>query len=281
MDRPTFQEQGFAVVRNLFATEEIAFYKKELEALSVGRKEKWTLPDGVAQNPAFWNVIFNEQILAAVRELLGHGIKFLQHNDLHVGFSSFTWHRDSVCRTFGMGPDWDESNEPYQLVRVGIYLQDSAGGFRLGLVPGSHRPDRYLGASLHQTLERKMSGLNKALSILGAKDPVDEHAEWVATEPGDCVIFDPRTVHTGSDFKGTKYSFFLAYGIDNQHFKNYYTYYRHLRDDLGYQPLHPELVERLKAANLYAGELPSGKPIEGAWLPSKAFQLVAKQFRNV
>jgi hypothetical protein len=274
-----FQQQGFTVVKNLFSKDEISYYKKELNALSVGRKEKWTLPDGVAQYPAFWNVIFNEKILSAVRSLLGENVKFLQHNDLHVGFSSFTWHRDSVCRSFGKGPDWDENAEPYQLVRVGIYLQDSAGGFRLGMVPGSQRPDRYLPEEVHRNLERKMSGVNKALTLFGAKDPVEEHAVWIATEPGDCVIFDPRTVHTGSEFQGVKYSFFIAYGVENQHFRNHYNYYRHLRSDLGYRTLQPDLVERLKAANLYADETPLSEPIEGAWLPSKAFQLVAKQFK--
>ncbi len=279
MDKTNFQQDGFTVVRGLFGQDETNFYKKELDALSVGRKEKWTMPDGVTQHPAFWNVIFNEKILSAVRGLLGPSVRFLQHNDLHVGFSSFTWHRDSVCRSFGKGPDWDESAGPYQLVRVGIYLQDSAGGFRLGLVPGSHRPDQYLSNDLNRSLERNISGISQALAILGAKDPVDEHAVWVATEPGDCVIFDPRTVHTGSDFKGTKYFFFIAYGIDNQHFRNHYNYYRHLRTDLGYQPLQPDLVQLLKATDLYAEETLSSAPIEGAWLPSKVFQMVAKQFK--
>lgn len=274
-----FRKNGFTTLRSLFEPQEVGFYKKELEALSAGRKEKWTLPDGVAQHPTFWNVIFNEKILAAVRSLLGGEVKFLQHNDLHVGFSSFTWHRDSVCRSFGKGPDWEESVEPYQLVRVGIYLQDGAGGFRLGMVPGSHRPDRYLPTALRQDLEQKMSGMAKALTLLGADDPLDEHADWIATEPGDCVIFDPRTVHTGSDFQGTKYSFFVAYGIENQHFWNHYNYYRHLRYDLGYRSLHPDLVAKLRAAGLYAEETVAAEPIAGAWLPSRTWQRVAKHFK--
>ncbi len=274
-----FLKNGFTVVRSMFGEDEINFYKKELEALSVGRKEKWTLPDGVTQHPQFWNVIFNEKILAAVRSLLGGDIRFLQHNDLHVGFSSFTWHRDSACRSFGKGPDWDESVEPYQLVRVGIYLQEKDAGFQLGMVPGSQRPDRYLSSELQQSLEQKMNGLSKALSILGADDPVDEHAVWIPTEPGDCVIFDPRTVHTGSDFQGTKYSFFVAYGVENLHFWNHYNYYRHLRYDLGYRSLHPDLVARLKEAGLYAEETIASEPIEGAWLPSKTWQRIAKYFK--
>jgi hypothetical protein len=277
--REKFLRDGYTVFRSLFSQEEIAFYKKQLDDLSVGRKEKWTLPDGVCQHPAFWDVIFNEKILANVRELFGGTVKFLQHNDLHVGFSSFTWHRDSVCRDFGKGPDWDESAEPYQLARVGIYLQESGGGFRLGMLPGTQRPDRNLAPEDHREIERQLSRPSKIFNTLSFKDPLDERANWIPTEPGDCVIFDPRTVHTGSEFKGTKYSFFIAYGIENQHFKNHYNYYRHLRTDLNYQALHPSLVQRLEAASLYAAESASAEKIEGAWLPSKAFQMVAKHFK--
>ncbi|MCW5920819.1 MAG: phytanoyl-CoA dioxygenase family protein [Saprospiraceae bacterium] len=276
--REQFSRDGYTVVRSLFSPEQIAFYKQELDALSVGRSQKWTLPDGVCQNRPFWDVIFNEKILAAVRGLLGEEIKFLQHNDLHVGFSSFHWHRDSVCRSFGKGPDWDESAEPYQLVRVGIYLQEKTGGFRLGLVKGTHRPDRLPDNERH-FIESKLSGLTKALSLIGGKDPLHARADWVATEPGDCVIFDPRAIHTGSDFQGTKYSFFVAYGVENSHFRNHYNYYRHLREDLNYQTLHPELAARLRDAGLYADESFDGEPIEGAWLPSKAFSMVARQFK--
>ncbi len=274
-----FFQDGYTVVRSLFSQSEIAYYKEQLDALSVGRKEKWTLPDGVCQHPAFWDVIFNEKILANVRELFGDNVKFLQHNDLHVGFSSFTWHRDSVCRDFGKGPDWDETKEPYLLARVGIYLQDSEGGFRLGMIPGTHRPNVHLSAAEHREIERSMSNSSKIFNTLTFKDPLEDKAHWIATEPGDCVIFDPRTLHTGSDFRGTKYSFFIAYGIENQHFRNHYNYYRHLREDLGYGSLHPNLVKRLEEAGLYANETALADKIEGAWIPSKAFQMVAKHFK--
>lgn len=273
-----FNRDGYIVVRSLFPDDKIGFYKKQLDALSAGRDHKWTLPDGVCQNRRFWDVIFNERILATVRGLLGDKIKFLQHNDVHVGFSSFHWHRDSVCRAFGKGADWDESLEPYQLVRVGIYLQEKTGGFRLGLVKGTHRPDR-LPETERNFIESKISGLSKVHTLLGGNDPLDGRADWVATEPGDCIIFDPRTIHTGSNFQGMKYSFFVAYGVENCHFRNHYNYYRYLRQDLNYKELHLELVERLRAANLYADELFDEKTIEGAWLPSKTFSLMAKQFK--
>ncbi len=63
------------------------------------------------------------------------------------------------------------------------------------------------------------------------------------------------------------------------HFYNHYNYYRYLRGDLGYQALHPALVERLKSAQLYAGEQNTIDRIEGAWLPSKTFVAVARHFK--
>ena len=274
-----FQEKGYTVVRNLFSDTEITYYKEQLDALSVGKKEKWTQPDGVCQHPAFWDVLFNPKILSTVRALFDQPVKFLQHNDLHVGFSSYHWHRDSVCRTFGKGPDWDESTQPYNLVRVGIYLQESTGGFRLGMIKGSNRPQERMEEKDHRFLNKQMGNLNKAVNIISGSDPLGEMADWVKTEPGDCIVFDPRTMHTGSEFQGTKYSFFVAYGVENMHFRNHYNYYRHLRQDLNYQGLQPELVERLRAADLYADESASDQPIEGAWLPSKLFTAVAKQFK--
>ena len=114
---------------------------------------------------------------------------------------------------------------------------------------------------------------------LQAKDRVEEYAEWVSTAPGDCVIFDPRVLHTGSDFEGTKYSFFVAYGIENEHFNRHYSYYRMLRTDLNYKDFAPALEARLKDAGLLPEGTPSDEEIEGAWIPSKAFTMVAKQFK--
>ena len=59
---------------------------------------------------------------------------FLQHNDIHFGFSSFAWHRDSVNRKHGDFPDWEEDKEEYQCVRVGYYFQEESAGFKLGMI---------------------------------------------------------------------------------------------------------------------------------------------------
>src|SRR5262245_35792303 len=132
--RDRFAEDGFVVVRSILPPSEVAFYIERLKELA-GGAVRWTQPDGVNRNPAFWPIIFNERLLASVRQIFGRDVRYLPHNDLHLGFSSFSWHRDSVNRTFGNGPDWDETREPYRIARVAIYLQRFEDShFKLGLV---------------------------------------------------------------------------------------------------------------------------------------------------
>ena len=274
-----FKEDGFVVVRGLLDEAATAFYIDRLTALA-GGKERWTQADGINRNPEFWPLIFNQRLLATVREVLGADLRYLPHNDLHLGFSSFSWHRDNVNREFGDGPDWDESQEPYRIVRVGIYLQRfDQSQFKLGLVTGSHRPDTRVSRELQRRLHRRTSTLANMFSGLSGMDLVGADAEWVATEPGDCIIFDPRILHTGSKFHGVKYAMFVAYGVENSHFRHHWHYYVNLRTDLGYANVDPMLVEQLGAAGLQAHEPPTDLTIEGAWIPSPAFTYVAKRFK--
>src|SRR5215468_12441151 len=151
-----FHEDGFVVVRGLLTASEVASYIARLEALA-GEKDRWTQPDGVNRNPDFWPVIFNEQLLRTVRELLGPEVRYLPHNDLHLGFSSFSWHRDSVNRELGIGPDWDQ-REPYRIARVGIYLQRfEESQFKLGLIKGSHRAGDTASIAQERRVKRRTS----------------------------------------------------------------------------------------------------------------------------
>jgi hypothetical protein len=276
--RAQFVDDGFVVVRGLLPESEIAFYIERLKALA-GDKDRWTQPDGINRNADFWPLIFNERLLSSMREIFGPDVRYLPHNDLHLGFSSFSWHRDSVNRAMGKGPDWDETGEPYRIARVGVYLQrfeDSQ--FKLGLIKASHRPTR-LPSDRRRRLQRRTSALANVVSGLSGVDLLGADAEWVATDPGDCVIFDPRVLHTGSRFHGSKYSVFMAYGVESAHFRNHWHYYLNLRTDLGYARVPPPLADRLRAANLLANEPPADMSIEGAWIPSPTYSYVAKRFK--
>lgn len=295
--REQLNHDGFVVIRGFLTDQEVQHYvgqletsstiaRRDLETRSTGRgfsgsgaATSWNLPDGVSKTCAFWPLILDERLVSTVRKLLGPEIRFLQHTDLHVGFSAIAWHRDSVSRKFGVGPDWDEASEAYRLVRVGVYLQSyQESNFRLGFIKGSHRPATEVTFGRKFT-EAKINWLG-ALSYLSPQVQMwVANAEWVATEPGDCLIFDPRTIHSGSYITGPKYSMFVAYGIPNKHFYNHYNYYRHVRTELNYQELAPELVDKLRAAGLYPENIPVYDRIEGAWTPAPVLKnVLSKRF---
>jgi hypothetical protein len=276
--RDQFAEDGFIVVRGLLDANQVAFYIDRLRALA-GAADRWTEPDGVNRHPEFWPLICGERLLTAVSQILGPDVRYLPHTDLHVGFSSFSWHRDCVTRRFGDGADWNEHECPYRIARVGIYLQSSEeSGFRLGFVKGSHRTGG-LDPAEQRRIERRTNAAANVVSGLSGLDLLGGHAEWVAPDPGDCVIFDPRILHTGSRFHGQKYSIFLAYGIENTHFYNHWHYYLRLRTDLAYSKVPAALAERLLAAGLLANEPPDDLDIDRAWIPSATFVSVAKRFK--
>lgn len=278
--RKEFDEKGYIVLSDLFTEEEIQHYIEALYKVGKSKnKDSWTIPDGVVAYEEFWPVIFNEVVVGKVKEILGEDIKFMQHNDLHLGYSSFAWHRDSINRSYDANlPDWQERGEPYKIVRCGFYLQPEENGFHLGVVPGSHKLSGHVSEEEFLNYDKKLSNANNIKAKIGFKDYLKEKAHWIKTKAGDCVIFDPRLIHTGGEFEAEKFSFFVAYGIENSHFRQHYTYYRHLRYDLKYQAFPAKLAEQLKAEKLYASEEKYPHQIAGAWIPSKSFSFVANFF---
>jgi hypothetical protein len=280
MDLPIglrFAEDGFVVLRGLLTPSDVAFYIAQLQALA-GASDRWTEPDGVNRHAQFWPIIFNNRLLAALREIFGPVVRYLPHTDLHVGFSSFSWHRDCVTRSFGDGADWDETTVAYRIARVGIYLQRfDESQFKIGFVTGSHRA-RGLAPERQRRIQSRTSAAANVLSGLSGLDLLGKDAEWVAPDQGDCIIFDPRILHTGSRFLGRKYSIFIAYGVENLHFRNHWHYYLRLRSDLGYSKVPPALAARLEAADLLAREPPDDLTIDRAWIPSPAYVSLARRF---
>ena len=165
--------------------------------------------------------------MSALRELLGPTARYTQHSDLHAHRGGVGWHRDSACRTFGEGPDWDESHEPYQVVRVAIYLQTYAESHSaLGVIPGSHRYEKAVGGREAEVWRRVIALREIAASTWGRFTrgerlphemrlrnfpqmlirtrpragslpwPPPEAPVWIRTEPGDCVIFNQRLYHS-------------------------------------------------------------------------------------
>jgi ectoine hydroxylase-related dioxygenase (phytanoyl-CoA dioxygenase family) len=300
-ERREFEQQGYAVIRGLLSPEESAHYRAEIQKLSGVRdadfgQKVFTCADGVTQNPPFWPLIYNERLLETIRTLIGPTARYTQHSDLHAHVaapppgptSAGGWHRDSACREFNVGPDWDESHAPYQIVRVAIYLQTYAESHSaLGVVPGSHRYEEKLTGNARRLWSRLLNAeyrFKRALWRMGlGEEPYYYHPwfhhrtrptrwplltrptdpVWIRTEPGDCIIFNQRLYHSASPITGPKYALYLSYAADNEHARNHMRYYRFLRKDLNYGPIPPELADQLREHDLYM-EVPDPANIEGA-----------------
>lgn len=277
-----FDSRGFVVVDDVFTRDEVAAFIAEIDRLGAVRKQKkWTINDGVVKQEPFWHLITHPNLVSTVRSLFDAPVKFCQHNDLQFGYSSFAWHRDSINRVYEPSlPDWREAKEPYQLVRCGVYLQPRERGFRFGVVPGSHSPDGCLDRETFEDNEKYLSILQNLKSKAGGRDVLNERAEWIETRPGQVVFFDPRLIHTGGTFEGDKYSLFVAYGVENRHFHEHYSYYRYLRYDLKYQDMPAALVAKLKEQDLYVPERQYVKSLRGAFVPSRALAKAFSLFNN-
>jgi hypothetical protein len=301
--REQFERDGYVIIPGLLSSEEAAYYRSEIQKLSGlgdadSRTTKFGCPDGVSKNRQFWPLIDHPKLIPAIRELLGPTARYTQHSDLHAHQSAGCWHRDSACRNYGVGPDWDESKEPYQVARVAIYLQSYAESHSsLGVIPGSHRYEEpvhgreeavwrwliawreRLGSRWGQLtrgerlpLEMRMWSfpwmLMRTRPRVGSLPwPPPQVPVWIRTEPGDCIIFNQRIFHSGSPTIGPKYAVFLSYATENEHGRNHIAYYRNIRKDLQYGPLDPELAEALKSKGLFL-EAAEATELQGAYTRS-------------
>jgi hypothetical protein len=280
--RAEFQKKGYVLETGILSPDEVLWMIRDLDEISGKRPRAggWTVPDGVTQAQRFWPIIFNEKLLGVVRELIGTDIRFLQHNDLHVGFSSLNWHRDSVSRKLGEGADWNQ-NEPYRIVRVGVYLHPrELSCFQLGMLPGTHSMPSSSEAHERERLESITGTTSLLRRIVFGTNPSPPAAEWLSPAAGDVVIFDPRVLHTGSRARGPKYSIFLAYGVPNNHSVDHAIYYRFLRPELGYQPIPRDLVAQLNAAGLYLEIERPDLNVAGATIPGFVQSFVARHVRH-
>lgn len=234
--------------------QEIQFYRKLLQEISGLRDDDdrigskgfgFSQSDGVVKREIFWPLIYNNRLIAALKDIFSDTPKFIQHSDLHVNYGDVGWHRDNANRNYNKGPDWDESKSPYSNVRVAIYLQTfEESKFKMGVIPGSHQQESFL-----NTCELKLAAVYKRLINKLPPFYLSLKPEWMQIDAGDCLIFDQRLLHTGSKIMGPKYSIYLGYGIDNEHSRRHAEYFIN-RKDLEYEAFSPQLAHILREKNL-------------------------------
>ncbi len=182
VDRELFWARGYTVVKRLFEPAEIETLREDAtRAMATAERQGLAMndrgPEGtvryarcdVLSLPEVRHVLLDRRLLAVIGELLGDRPTYFGESVLRIGtHGGRAWHRDNVDRTkrFG-GLDW---HDPYRILRCGVYMQDQtshSGG--LAVRPRSNRPGPQL----------------RSLPAL------------VEAEPGDLVVWDLRTVHSG------------------------------------------------------------------------------------
>ena len=173
-----FQQDGFVHLRDVFSAEEIARFREAVlkeadRGTETGQRLKSvsgeTVPcRDVASVPGLEGVVFDQRLVRVAQLLLGvQKPVYFGDSSVMVGGAQRGFHKDSSNRDDPSHSDWQS---PYGLVRMGIYLQDHSnhsGGLRLRV--GSH---------LHA-------------------DVTTGRSYAVPTRPGDVVVWNLRTTHSG------------------------------------------------------------------------------------
>jgi hypothetical protein len=211
-----FNEHGWVMLKGFFSAQEI-------DKIDNGIKEsvKQGINSDLLTNPYLRDLtVLNPKIISVVKELLGEDPTYIGDSNISFNDLAMSLHKDNPDRFNAAAPDWQS---PYSVLRMGIYLQDYES-YSGGLI---------LRDKSHNYISRWRG------KIINAK-----------TKPGDLVIWNLRTTHSGSArrhrlfpgldinpyinkylpsflFKPThqeRSALFISYGKNDAHMKRYIDY---------------------------------------------------------
>jgi hypothetical protein len=185
IDLEGFKRDGYTVVKNVFTAAEVEDLRKRcyqtirhyeplglVEYLPPWKKKKAASPIGdLLSRPLLTDLVLDERLCTIAATLLETDrATYFGDGNFNIGEGPMGFHKDSVDRT-ETGPDFEITNPPYNILRMGVYLQDhiSHGG-GLKVRQGSHR----------------MPGHDKG--------PV----RFVENTAGDVVVWYLTTTHSGN-----------------------------------------------------------------------------------
>jgi hypothetical protein len=211
-----FNDNGWVILKNFFGPEEMKEIHRGVKE-SISKK----IDADLLCNPYLQDLtVLNPKIIKVVKELLGEDPTYIGDSNISINVLGMSLHKDNPDRLHKEAPDWQST---YSILRMGIYLQDyemHSGG--LILRDKSHNyVSRWKGKIIN-----------------------------VRTNPGDLVIWNLRTTHSGGAkrfklfphwdinpyisrflpsflFKpthGQREALFLSYGKDDHHMKRYIDY---------------------------------------------------------
>lgn len=180
-----FKRDGFVLIKGLFNTSETAEFKNILAELA----KTSNIEGDVLSTASLRPILLDDRILNILRILLGSRIVYFGDStaryDANEGSRGF--HKDSL------GDFEDPSSTEHPVLRIGLYMQDHAihsGGLKVRR--GSHK-HAFLGRS---SLKRLLPDTTKENRLKLASFKLGR-AINLASEPGDLVIWNHRTFHSG------------------------------------------------------------------------------------
>ncbi len=138
--------------------------------------------------------MFSDSVIAIVTQLLDHQPIYFGDSSVNYGAGYTGWHKDNRVsdRHDGGTPDWEGD---YDLIRVGIYLQDCAkhsGG--LLVRAGSHNDAPHLPGWARDGQGRLTTVARRANAF---RSRFYGKARFVASRKSDIVVWTLRTTHAG------------------------------------------------------------------------------------
>lgn len=230
-DQSFLKENGFVVKRNFFSSKELDDLVKLNKSLHTKGNSKYIQ---LHNNKNTWDLITNKKILDNARKLTGENIYYLFHSSSVLQGTranvDSAWHRDNVCRKFGLGPDWKGY---YNVLRVAIYM-DNGSKSGLNFIKKTHRSKGYICKFLNFVRNKHKRIYHNRIfrfifdNLVGTK---------IYTKAGDCIFFNANVYHSAmnNDYQDNvmeRKAFFITYGTNNEHAKNFMNYYLYHREDL-------------------------------------------------
>ncbi len=191
------QKDGFIILKSVFSTEQLEQWKNTIQSFLKSKKQMHNhsgilIPDFVRwpDLSSVASIKENETIQSVLKEIFrGDNFRYCNHNDIGINRIS-PWHKDKLngpYSRFQVTPIWStKDGETHEIVKVLVYLQDhSKNKDGLWLVPGSH-------------LTHEIHGRN---------------GQYMATEPGDVILFDQRINHRGMDHQVPEFRALVSFGF--------------------------------------------------------------------
>lgn len=229
----SLSELGYAIARNIFSPEEIADIRKKV----IANKHTGDL----TTHPSFFHLVYDHRIVNLLHNCGIDDPYYFFESSIHFGQTPRVFHRDNADRFDANAPDWSED---YQILRLGIYLQNYRGfSGGLDVQGGTHKhPDN------------------------------ESETTYLETGIGDIAIWNLKTLHRGNGgselqlppAQDDRISIFITYSSPGPHLDRHVkylstrTYFKDAVENLSYN----QAIVDLAKVNNVTIQYPSQKLLE-------------------